>query len=361
MARQSRSGSQSPAPRPGGRQAARPVPGHPPRPEGAGQPAWSSRTGWLVVGALLTLVGLAYGFRGPDGPSGPTPSPAVSAEAPQVGSGEGQLAIVSVAITPASPSRLDTATAVAEVAETGREGVTLHYRWTVNGTEVPEPGPTLPLAAFVPGDVLAVQVTPAGPAGAGLARSSAPVSVANHPPEVTALAVEPPVPRVGEPVRVRVETSDAEQDPVTYLVEWLVDGRVVADVQGPELPGSRVASGARIQAVVTPEDRYSLGAQATSPVIVVSNRPPEIRSVPPGSLAGSSYVYRIVAADPDGDPLGFVLEQGPDGMAVHRTLGVVEWTPAGSAVRSAKAVVRVEDGKGGVARQRLEIAVRPGL
>jgi hypothetical protein len=74
------------------------------------------------------------------------------------------------------------------------------------------------------------------------------------------------------------------------------------------------------------------------------------------------YRYDILGNDPDGDPLTFDLPVAPAGMTVHTTLGVLAWQPTADQVGSQPVVLRVQDGKGGVALQSFTIdVVAPNL
>lgn len=58
-----------------------------------------------------------------------------------------------------------------------------------------------------------------------------------------------------------------------------------------------------------------------------TNLPPEVASTPtPSARVGAAYAYQLDAADPNGDPLSFVLRQAPPGMTVDAS-GLISWTP----------------------------------
>lgn len=86
------------------------------------------------------------------------------------------------------------------------------------------------------------------------------------------------------------------------------------------------------------------------------NRPPYFTSIPRTSAPiGSRYTYGAVAADPEGDALTFSLLEGPAGITVDPTSGLVAWE---FALPGAHPItVEVDDGAGGVAAQSYTLGV----
>ncbi len=81
------------------------------------------------------------------------------------------------------------------------------------------------------------------------------------------------------------------------------------------------------------------------PDLQPGNGNPMITSQPtlvPG--LGDVYVYDIDATDPDGDTLNYELTEGPDGMTVDPTTGLVQWT---ASFTEQRVEVTVTDGNGG--------------
>jgi hypothetical protein len=253
------------------------------------------------------------------------------------------------------PHRTEDVTAVVEAQDAEGDPVTYAYEWLVNGEPVGATGERLSLGTFAPGDRVAVRVTASDSGGPGAARVSTPAIIANRAPELTRVDIAPTPPKPGEPLRLEIEATDPDDDPVTYGIEWLVNDAIIAGATEPVLDGARVVSGARIVAVVTPQDPYEAGPKRTSAFVQVGNRAPEITSTPPAGLTGDLFRYQIVAADPDGDPLSYHLEQGPAGMTVDPKTGAVEWAPTPLPGDSASIALRAEDGKGGRAVQRFTV------
>ena len=81
------------------------------------------------------------------------------------------------------------------------------------------------------------------------------------------------------------------------------------------------------------------------PDLQPGNRNPTITSEPPGlAILGTLYQYDVEGNDPDGDPLGYELTEGPQGMTITQSTGQIQWTPSFTAQR---VKVTVTDGQGG--------------
>ncbi|MDA8745662.1 fibro-slime domain-containing protein [Rubripirellula amarantea] len=90
------------------------------------------------------------------------------------------------------------------------------------------------------------------------------------------------------------------------------------------------------------------------------NEPPTITPEQVQSAeVGNLYRHDVLAVDPDNDPLEFQLSRAPVGMTIHPQLGIIAWKPTESSIGRNEVFVRVLDGKGGVASQKLVIDVQP--
>jgi hypothetical protein len=90
-----------------------------------------------------------------------------------------------------------------------------------------------------------------------------------------------------------------------------------------------------------------------------SNRPPAFATVPAtNARSGALYRYDASAVDANGDALVFDLTVRPVGMSVHPSSGVVVWVPGAEQVGTHAVVLRVQDGRGGVAAQAFTVVVR---
>src|SRR5205823_1382536 len=67
--------------------------------------------------------------------------------------------------------------------------------------------------------------------------------------------------------------------------------------------------------------------------------------------AGQAYRYEAHATDPDGVAIAYLLMQGPDGMMVDPSSGVVAWSPNPASPDEASVTLRAYDSRGGYAAQ----------
>ena len=96
----------------------------------------------------------------------------------------------------------------------------------------------------------------------------------------------------------------------------------------------------------------TVGSRPTNPFApTLSGTPAEI------AVINTLYFYQPLATDPDGDPLGFLLETSPDGMNVHPATGRIEWVPEVADVGSHRVVLTVSDSRGGSSSQSWDIEV----
>jgi hypothetical protein len=140
------------------------------------------------------------------------------------------------------------------------------------------------------------------PPPALVATPSAAHETANHPPVVSAVHFEPPVPMSGKPLHAVVDAADPDGDKLTFAFEWSVGGEPRAET-GSEIALAQVAAGDRIEVTV----RASDGRAKSDPVhaaLDVRNLPPLVDSVriEPGSSVSRGDPVRVTAQahDPDG-------------------------------------------------------------
>jgi len=86
------------------------------------------------------------------------------------------------------------------------------------------------------------------------------------------------------------------------------------------------------------------------------NLAPTIVSQPSNLVQpGETYVYDVVAVDPENDALVYSLTTGPDGMAIDALTGKVRWTPTGNDLGVSSVSIIVEDASGNRCSQQFEI------
>lgn len=142
---------------------------------------------------------------------------------------------------------------------------------------------------------------------AGREQAAAPLGPPNAPPELRGVRLEPYRPLPGERVRVVLQASDPDGDPVRIGYRWEVGGRRLAD-DGPELQVPALPRGTHIEVVVTAADERA-ESEPVRATVQVGNRAPQLRAVslePATEVTpGSSVLVVPDAEDPDGDPLRY--------------------------------------------------------
>ncbi len=89
------------------------------------------------------------------------------------------------------------------------------------------------------------------------------------------------------------------------------------------------------------------------------NRPPVTASTPSiDAVVGQSYVYTLIANDPEGGTLTYAVRSAPSGFSVDPNTGIVTWTPSASDIGTVAIVLTATDPLGGVAVQSVQIDVR---
>ena len=88
-----------------------------------------------------------------------------------------------------------------------------------------------------------------------------------------------------------------------------------------------------------------------------ANRPPLITSTPLFSgEVGSTYQYRVMAIDPDGDTVGFELSRTPPGMTITAD-GLISWNPSEANVGEHRIGITVTDSRGAIAAQGFLLSI----
>jgi RHS repeat-associated protein len=82
-------------------------------------------------------------------------------------------------------------------------------------------------------------------------------------------------------------------------------------------------------------------------------------TAPTTGVVGQIYRYDTAVSNPDGATLSFDLPAHPAGMTVDSTTGVLVWLPAPDELGPQTVVLRVADGRGGVALQSFQVTVAP--
>lgn len=136
-------------------------------------------------------------------------------------------------------------------------------------------------------------------------------------------------------------------DPKTGLVRWTpTDGQV----------------GEHAVRIVVEDGQGGIDSQAYVITVALQavNRPPVITSTPVyKAVTGRPYQYQVVASDPDGDLLQFMLDQKPAGAEIDQSTGLITWTPNAAQEADHVMTVVATDPAGGRGIQTFLLTVRP--
>ncbi|QGZ92576.1 CARDB domain-containing protein [Microcystis aeruginosa] len=130
------------------------------------------------------------------------------------------------------------------------------------------------------------------------------------------------------------------------------------------LPNGRLKPGQSITGkVITVKNPDNLRVDFTPGLYALPypNLAPNFTSSPViNGTAGQPYSYQVKAQDPDGVALAYLLYDGPQGMTLNATTGVINWTPTATSAVETPVTLRVYDSRGGYGTQSFKIKVEGG-
>jgi alpha-tubulin suppressor-like RCC1 family protein len=221
-------------------------------------------------------------------------------------------------IEPVTPGTEDTLVATPVLrSDADDDDVTLRHTWYVNGAAVAT-GPALDPSHTERGDEVVLETTPNDTLADGATTRTDPVRVGNTLPVVRSVAILPDPPSALTELSAAVDAVDADGDPILLEHRWWIDG-ALASTEAVLPPGS-VRRGQSVVVEVTPSDPSGSGALAASDAVVAINSPPTASSV----RISPTEISEVVPAaciptgsyDPDGDPVGGVIQWQVNGVTV---------------------------------------------
>ena len=201
------------------------------------------------------------------------------------------------------------------------------WQWTVAGvTSVTTQN--IDGASFDRGDVLGCTATPTDGLATGSPLSSGPVTVANTPPSISSVAINPST-GYGTTTFTCVPSGWSDPDPAdatpAYAWQWTVNGALSVTTQS--IDGVSFDGGDTLACTATPLDVGSSGVPVASGAIAVSNTAPSISSVSISPTTGTETTIFTCApsgwSDADGDPVGSYTYQWAVGGVASVTTGTI--------------------------------------
>jgi hypothetical protein len=245
----------------------------------------------------------------------------------------------------------------------GGEPARMEYQWLNNGN--PIPGGIEPILAteyLHKGDFISVTVRAKQAGGGSDEQTSDAVIIGNTQPVATFAGVEPGTPTSGDTLKALGVGYDHDSDNVTFVYQWIVNGDPLVGQDEQLLANSHFRRGDRVQVVVTPYDGEEFGMSLQSTPVVVGNSPPEIVSDPPRRMEDSTFRYAVQTKDVDGDSLTFSLEgKVPAGLEIDPATGLIQWKPVGTGSGGSYVFqVIAEDPEGAKSVQQITLNYKPG-
>ena len=240
--------------------------------------------------------------------------------------------ISSLEVSPADPPINSTVTAHAVATDPDGNALTFRYSWTVGQSTYQDFGPVFHTGGLRKGDVVSVTVRVSD--GRAEVTKSTSFTIANAPPVITSLTIDPQTPRSIEDLTARTTYEDIDGDAVSVVeFEWQRNGVTIPGEIDDVLPHGAFAKGDVVTAIVYVADGGPAVSRQAS--VTIGDTLPQLTWLsPPGTVAhGAPFSARAVAEDPDGEALPpelrFQLRYGPAGMTVNPTTGAVSWLAGG--------------------------------
>jgi hypothetical protein len=266
--------------------------------------------------------------------------------------------INSINILPEKPNKESELNLFIQSQDPDGDPITYQYQWIRNDEEITgESKNTLKSSMFKKGDLLQVRGTPSDGRVNGTPFLSTAVKILNSPPVIQEVWIEPKVAYVTDPLKINVKSSDSDKDFIYYTYQWEKNGIVLNEERGETLEKGRFKKGDSIVAIVTPDDRETLGSPKKSGPLIISNSPPIILSSPPTSVEKTTYLYQVRASDPDNDPTLFTLKLGPKGMEIDKKTGLIRWEIHKEYKGSHSFEIEVSDHSGAKSIQRFTLTL----
>lgn len=229
-------------------------------------------------------------------------------------------------VTPPNPRTIDGLSLAVHVYDLDGDPVRVEIEWYSGNAELAAvSGATVAPREFARGELVYAMVTANDGAHRVTAKSRV-VEIENAAPVVMSVRLDPETAVATDVLTARVEGGDVDGDVVEYRYRWQVNAETVA-AETATLPAGSVVRGDEVTVSVAGNDGQETGQWLSSAPLRVGNAAPLITTEPVYTLnEGGLYTYDVAAIDPDGDePLVYELIEGPDGMTVDPSTGVVSW------------------------------------
>ncbi|MEC8378725.1 MAG: Ig-like domain-containing protein [Myxococcota bacterium] len=215
-----------------------------------------------------------------------------------------------VSITPDPSYTTDALTANASGStDPENQSISYNYAWELNGVPTSYTSQTVPSSATNKGDVWTVRVTPNdgygdGPSGA------ASITIQNSPPVISSVTITPSSGVTTSTALTCSETSsDADNDSLTIVFEWDIDGASAGTGSTLTLTPSIASPNSVVTCTVTAEDGTDSSTDSAS--VNVDNSPPIVNTVtltPDPAYTDDTMVATASGSDSDNQTVALTYE-----------------------------------------------------
>jgi RHS repeat-associated protein len=185
------------------------------------------------------------------------------------------------------------------------------------------------------------------------------VSAANDPPTITSVA--PTTVQLGRTYIYAVQASDANHDSLTFAFDTAPAGMTVSNTGMITWTPTAAQFGSDPVTLRVQDGRGAFALQQFTIRVTAqaANQAPSITSNPPlSATVGQLYQYDLKTTDPEGDPVVWRLDAGPEGMSLEASSGTLRWTPRADQIGPHDVVLQAVDAQGAAAKQSFTITVR---
>ncbi len=222
-----------------------------------------------------------------------------------------------LSLSPEAPLTDDELLASASATDADGDQVSFAFAWTVDGADAEHADATLPASATSKGERWQVTATPHDGEEEGQP-ASASVDIANTPPELLSVALDPQQAYEASTLQVLTEAEDADGDEVSLSCAWYVDGTLALEGEC-SLDGERFDKHQEVYGEAVPHDGHVEGEPMASQALVILNTPPSIDLVTldPAEIYEASTVSCLPSgwADDDGDEQSYAYSWTVNGVA----------------------------------------------
>jgi len=312
----------------------------------------------LARGLAALPLACACACGGGDAPPAPQQRAMVQTRSAAAESGDNRAPeLARVQLEPRQPQAGEPIAARVEVSDPDGDRVELHYRWTLNGTELRDTGATLPAGTAAVGDRVELEVV----ASDGAAESQAlrtRATVEAKAPIVGDVSFDPPEGvKPGDEVAALVDVGNEDDSRLRLSYRWLVNGEDTGE-RDRSFSTAGLRRGDRVQVEVTAFDGEVPSPPFVSTELTLGNSPPVIAGIPKPERDGDAFRYQFEAKDPDGDrSLRFSLVEAPQGMTIDPIYGIATWRPSKEQAGVHTIEVAVRDSQGEATALRFQVTV----